>query len=253
MPAGEGRPNGHQQPSPSETDSRLSSTRPRALDHVALWVEDRDELADFLCDHVGMHEIERSGDFTLVGSDARRGKLTLFAAAGPREPGALRRVVLRVRDLDAALDALPAGLPVERKSREASFEAPQRLGLGLVERSAPAVVDYDIDHLVLSVPDPVRAANALARLGFERDGDRLEVADKHVRLERGHGEEGDKPLLNHLALLVESGERQAEWAREQGIEIAEIKDAKNTLAVFVWGPDRIKIEYVEHKPSFSLT
>ena len=45
-----------------------------------------------------------------------------------------------------------------------------------------------------------------------------------------------------VSFLVESGERQAEWAREQGIEIAEIKDAKNTLAVFVWGPDRIKIQ-----------
>jgi len=223
------------------------------LDHVALWVANRDSIADFTTSHLGMHVIERTDRFTLVGSDARRGKLTLFAADGPREPGALRRVVLRVRDLDEALDALPAGLPVEHKNREASLEAPQRLGLGLVERSAPDVVDYDIDHLVLSVPDPARAASGLAGLGFERDGDRLEVADKHVRLERGSGEQGDKPLLNHLALLVESGERQAEWAREQGIEIAEIKDAKNTLAVFVWGPDRIKIEYVEHKPSFSLT
>jgi hypothetical protein len=34
--------------------------------------------------------------------------------------------------------------------------------------------------------------------------------------------------------------------------VAEVKDAANTLAVFVWGPDRIKVEYVEHKPSFSL-
>ena len=29
-------------------------------------------------------------------------------------------------------------------------------------------------------------------------------------------------------------------------------DAPNTFAVFVWGPDRVKLEYVEHKPSFSL-
>ena len=29
-------------------------------------------------------------------------------------------------------------------------------------------------------------------------------------------------------------------------------DAANTYAVFVYGPDRIKLEYVEHKPSFSL-
>ncbi len=43
-----------------------------------------------------------------------------------------------------------------------------------------------------------------------------------------------------------------EEARERGIEIADVKDAENTLAVFVWGPDSVKVEYVEHKPGFSL-
>jgi len=32
-----------------------------------------------------------------------------------------------------------------------------------------------------------------------------------------------------------------------------VVDAANTRALFVWGPDRVKLEYVEHKPSFSLT
>ena len=32
--------------------------------------------------HLGMHVIERTDDFTLVGADARRFKLTLFAAEG---------------------------------------------------------------------------------------------------------------------------------------------------------------------------
>ena len=51
-------------------------------------------------------------------------------------------------------------------------------------------------------------------------------------------------------------ERQYEHiaaARELGIEIADIVDAANTYAVFVWGPERVKVEYVEHKPEFSLT
>ena len=43
-----------------------------------------------------MHVIERTDRFTLVGSDARRGKLTLFEAEGPRESGALARIGLRV-------------------------------------------------------------------------------------------------------------------------------------------------------------
>ena len=72
------------------------------LDHVALWVADRDSIADFAVAHLGMHVIERTDRFTLVGSDARRGKLTLFAAEGPRERGALKHVALRVSDLAAA-------------------------------------------------------------------------------------------------------------------------------------------------------
>ena len=58
--------------------------RPHSLDHVALWLPERDALADFLCDHLGMHVIERTDAFTLVGVDAKLGKLTLFAAEGPR-------------------------------------------------------------------------------------------------------------------------------------------------------------------------
>jgi len=58
--------------------------RPETLDHVALWVADRDPIADFLTERVGMHVVDRTDAFTLVGSDARRGKLTLFAAEGRR-------------------------------------------------------------------------------------------------------------------------------------------------------------------------
>jgi hypothetical protein len=34
--------------------------------------------------------------------------------------------------------------------------------------------------------------------------------------------------------------------------VADFVDAANTIAVFVWGPERVKIEYVEHKPTFAL-
>src|SRR5688500_1852955 len=102
-------------------------------DHVALWVEDRDALAEFLTTHVGMHVIDQTERFTLVGSDARRGKLTLFAAEGAREPGALVRVVLRVEDLTAAVAKLPPDLATERRAGAVTFLGPERLGLGLVE------------------------------------------------------------------------------------------------------------------------
>jgi catechol 2,3-dioxygenase-like lactoylglutathione lyase family enzyme len=224
-----------------------------ALDHVALWVADRDALADFGCRYLGMHVIERTDDFTLVGADARRGKLTLFAAEGTREPGVLEGVVLRVGDLDRAIAALPAGLAVERTNDSViRFEALEGLGLGLVERPDPEV-EYDIDHVVLGVPDPEETGKALEGLGLRADEDgRLAVGDKSVSLVREQAAEGERPLLNHIALLVDSGKEQLEEARRRGIEVAEVRDAPNTFAVFVWGPNRIKIEYVEHKPTFSL-
>ena len=223
-----------------------------ALDHVALWVADRDPLADFAYAHLGMHEIERTDDFTLVGADARRGKLTLFAAEGPREPGSLVRVVLRVRDLERAVAQLPRDLDVDRPRADlATFEAPQGLGIGLTEVPA-ADPDYDIDHVVLRVPDPAASAEQFATLGFDRDGERLRVGDKWMTLEPGNGHAAERPLLNHIALLVDSGDDQLDEAKRRGLDVAEVRDAPNTYAVFLWGPDRIKLEYVEHKPGFAL-
>jgi catechol 2,3-dioxygenase-like lactoylglutathione lyase family enzyme len=221
------------------------------LDHVALWVGDRDQLADFLTRHVGMHVIERTDAFTLVGSDARRGKITLFAAEGERNPGPLARVALRVHDLDAALSALPSGTEIERREDGAAlFEAPEGLGLAFVEAGG---VEYDIHHVTLRVPDPHASFSQLLELGFSGEDGRLVVGDAYVRLEQGGtGDEPERPLLNHIALLVRSAQDHIEEARRRGLEIADIKDAENTYAVFVWGPDRVKLEYVEHKESFSL-
>src|SRR2546421_7510096 len=156
-----------------------------ALDHVALWVADRDPLAEFLTGHLGMHVIDQTDTFTLVGSCARKGKLTLFDAEGPREPGALERVVLRVSDLDAALAKLPAEVAVERPSPGlATFEAPEGLGLGLTAGKGDGP-EYDIDHVLLRVPDPERALEELSTLGFERRNGALCVADKGLRLGPG--------------------------------------------------------------------
>ena len=223
-----------------------------ALDHVALWVADRDRLANFAYDHLGMHEIERTDDFTLVGADARRGKLTLFAAEGPREPGALVRVVLRVLNFEHVLEQLPDDLEVARpREGLATFQAPEGLGMGLV--SAPdGDLDYDIDHVVLRVPDPAVSAERFATLGFTREDRSLNVGDKWMELESGDGTHCERPLLNHIALLVDSGEEHLEEAQRRGLDVAEVRDAANTYAVFVWGPDRIKLEYVEHKPGFAL-
>ncbi len=107
---------------------------PQTLDHVAYWLADRDAVADFAVRHLGMHVVDRTDAFTLVGADARRGKLTLFAAEAPRERGALEHVALRVRDLERALAELPDGLGIERRREgEAYFELGEGVALGLVE------------------------------------------------------------------------------------------------------------------------
>ena len=224
--------------------------RIETLDHVALWVRDRDGLAGFLTTHVGMHEIDRTDRFRLVGSDARRGKLTLFAAEGEREPGPLVRVGLGVENLDEAAAALPPEGRLEERAGEVRFEAPEGLGLSLVERSGG--VDYDIDHVVFRVRDPAGVRESLLELGFGNDRDRLTAGEAYVDLVSGDGGEPERPLLNHLGLRVESAEAHIAEAKERGLEIADVVDAANTYAVFVWGPERIKLEYVEHKASFSL-
>jgi catechol 2,3-dioxygenase-like lactoylglutathione lyase family enzyme len=221
------------------------------LDHVALWVEDRDALADFLTAHVGMHVVERTDAFTLVGADARRGKLTLFAAEGEREPGSLSRVGLSVTNLDRALEALPKGLEIELDADGSmGFDAPGGLRLALVEVND--LSDYDIHHVLLRVPDPRRTFAELGELGFTVEDGSLYAGQAEVRFERGGRSQPERPLLNHFGLRVESAGDHIREAEERGLEIAEVKDADNTYAVFIWGPDRLKLEYVEHKASFSL-
>ena len=44
------------------------------------------------------------------------------------------------------------------------------------------------------------------------------------------------------------------WEKRQTEGVVDnVVDAANPRAVFVWGPDRVRIEYVEHKPEFALT
>ena len=231
---------------------------PQTLDHVALWVAERDRIADFATSHLGMHVIERTERFTLIGSDARRGKLTLFAAEGPREPGPLLHIALRVSDLAQARAGLPGGLELYEYAGGLYFEFADGLRFGLVE--APTETEYDLDHVALRSRDPAATAAAYGPLGFAPaapgfgGAPRVEVGGAYVEFHPdGDGTEPERPLLNHLAVLVDSAHERIADAEELGVEIADVVDAPNTYAVFVWGPERVKIEYVEHKPSFSLT
>jgi catechol 2,3-dioxygenase-like lactoylglutathione lyase family enzyme len=219
--------------------------QPKTLDHVAFWVVDRAPIAAFLERHVGMHVIAQEDNFTLLGSDARRGKLTLFEAEGPRERGALEHVALRVSDLAAARAELPAGTPDV-------FDAGEGIFLTLVQ--APTDVEYDLDHVALRSSSPAATAAEYERYGFTpAGGSRVEVGGAFVVFHAGEPGAPERPLLNHLAVLVDSADEVIADAGHLGIEIESVVDAANTYAAFLWGPERVRIEYVEHKPTFSLT
>jgi catechol 2,3-dioxygenase-like lactoylglutathione lyase family enzyme len=209
--------------------------KPRTLDHIALWVADRPRLAE-AAQRIGLRVIEETDRFTLLGVDARRGKLTLFDADGPRERGALGRIGLRVSSLDG---------------REPLVELGEGLELELVEAETDS--ELDLDHIVLVSADPAAAAAQWQALGFSpADDGRLEVGGAWLELRQGDPGASERPLLNHLGVLVDSVEEQQAEVEELGVEIADVVDAPNTRALFVWGPDRVKLEYIEHKPSFSL-
>ena len=204
---------------------------PKTLDHVALWVSERDAIAEGCVRELGMHVIERTDAFTIVGVDARRGKLTLFEADGPREAGALEHVAFRVPGGD--------GHALE-------------LADGLVLR-AVAGDDGDLDHVALRVRDREAAVAGFAALGFHPEGPgRVSVGGAFLEFVEDDPGESERPLLNHLGLLVDSAEEHRAAAEAAGIEVADFVDAPNTIAVFVWGPERLKVEYVEHKPTFAL-
>jgi catechol 2,3-dioxygenase-like lactoylglutathione lyase family enzyme len=216
--------------------------RPLTLDHVAFWVADRHAIVARCERHLGMHVIDEQEAFTLVGADARRGKLTFFDAEGPRAPGPLKHVGLRVADLAAAQALLPSGT-------EGCFE----LGEGLQIRLVEGPGNYDLDHVAFLTPDPERTAAAFERYGLQRASlGSVEVGGARLVFVNGEAASAERPLLNHLGLLVESADDHRRWAEALGIEVESVVDAPNTYAVFVTGPDGIRIEYVEHKSTFAL-
>ena len=218
---------------------------PKTLDHVAFWVADRPPIVDFVERYLGMHVIVAEESFTLLGADARRGKLTLFDAEGPREPGPLKHVALRVSDLAAARDLLPPGTPD-------IFEIGDGINVTLV--GAETDLDYDLDHVALWAGDPETTAVEYERYGFEAAGPgRVEVGGAFLELHPGPVAPTERPLLNHLAVLVDSADQVLVEAGELDIEVDSVVDGPNTYAAFLVGPERVRIEYVEHKPTFSLT
>ena len=227
--------------------------RPSSLDHVALWVDERKPLASFLCDHLGMHVIEETDTFTLVGVDAKLGKLTLFDAEGPRERGVARahraaRRRPRARRSPACRRAPRCG---RRDGRSGALRG-ARAGCRW-RWSQRGGIEFDLDHVRAAAARPRgRAAPSSRAWASSAATAALAVGDRELRIVEGEAADGERPLLNHIALLVDSADEVQRDAEQRGVEIDDVKDAPNTLAVFLRGPSGVRIEYVEHKPGFAL-
>ena len=203
--------------------------QPKRIDHVAFWVGGRNAIAAAILERLPWHVIDRQDNFTLLGGDARGFKLTLFDADGPREPGAFAYVALRA----------PA---------DDEFDAGEGVRIRLVGTGE----DYTLDHVALRTADPSATAAEYERYGFRQDGVRAELDGAFVEFLPGDPGTPERPLLNHLAVLVDSADAHIADAEELGIEVDSVVDAANTYAAFLRGPDGVRIEYVEHKPTFSL-
>jgi catechol 2,3-dioxygenase-like lactoylglutathione lyase family enzyme len=214
--------------------------RPEKLDHVALFVSDPDRVAAMLCARLPFRVLERTDEFVLVGRSPELGKITLFHAPGPRDRGALLHI----------------GIGVPCAAAATSLDAEEGLVVELVPTSAEGQVE--LQHVGLLVPDPGASARAWLDFGFEmasRAGtvERVQLGGAFVEFHPGDPPCTDRPLLNHIGLLVESLTEVEESVAEQGFHVNREVDAENSKAIFVRGPDDVELEYIEHKPSFVLS
>ena len=222
------------------------------LDHIALYMKDRDTAAAFLTSHLGLHVVDHTDRYTLVGAGGRLGKLTLFDAPADASPGEIERITFRVKDPDTAATNLPDEANVQPTDNGYHFTGPEGLPLALVTGEGE-FTDYDLEGLTLRATDPQSAARAYQEMGFAPDGDPTTVGagDYRMRLVPSVPEPGG--MLFHLGCLVDSAREHQHEAEGRGMEIQNFVEGPNTLAVFVRGPEGVSVEYVEHKPTFSLT
>lgn len=228
----------------------------KKLDHIALYMNDRDAAAEFLTSHLGFHVVDRTDRYTLVGVGGRLSKLTLFDAPDgtASSPGVIECVNVRVADPESAALRLSKGVEVELRDGAYFFPGPEGLRLAFA-RGEANFADYDLEGIVLRSCDPEGSARGFARMGFAPGDDATTVRAGEYRLSLVASEPAsvEQDVLYHLGCLVDSAEDHRREAEERGYEIQDFVEGPNTLAVFVRGPEDVSVEYVEHKPNFSLT
>jgi catechol 2,3-dioxygenase-like lactoylglutathione lyase family enzyme len=213
--------------------------KPNTLVHVALYVSEPEDAARRLLTRLPFRVLERSDEFVLVGRSPKLGKLTFFSAPGPRERGVLVRVGI----------GIPGG--TSRKT----IELDDDLAIELVPSEPDG--DVTVDHVALLATDPEESAARWERFGVTPAGQVGDVARVHVgsaviELHPGSPRPTERPILNHLGLLVESIEEAQRSIAERGLAVTREVEGDSSYAVFVEGPDGVELEYIEHKPSFAL-
>lgn len=214
--------------------------RPTMLDHVALHAGDADVVAARVLAQLPFRVIEESDDFVLLGRDPKLGKLTLFHSDPGRQPGELRSIGI--------------GIPCAEVGR--SVDVGEHLVLDFVPTGVGGEVE--VVHLALLTPDPAASARAWLEFGFEpapkgwNEVRRVRVGHQYVELWEGDPGRTDRPLLNHVGLLVESLDEVRRTVENRGGDVTREVDADQSRALFLRGPDGVQLEYIEHKPSFAL-
>ena len=192
-----------------------------------------------------MHVITKDEKFTLMGRRPPRQADAVRRGRAARA-GAFKHVGLRVSDLEAARAALPDGTPDV-------FDAGEGICADARRGARPTWSTTSTTSRCWSA-DPEATAPTTSATGSRLPGpSRVEVGGAFVELHQGDPGDRERPLLNHLAVLVDSADEVIADAEDLGIEVESVVDAANTYAAFLWGPERVRIEYVEHKPTFSLT
>ena len=174
---------------------------PTSLDHVALWVDDREPLATFLCEHLGMHVIEETDDV-----HARRDRREARQADALRRRGTAPARRARARGPAGGRARLGAGDAAVRdhapRRRRGGVRGSGRRAARPRGGGGRGVRPRPRGARPRPIPRPRRASWPPWASSAATDGC-VAVGDRYVRIVRGNAADGQRPLLNHLALLVD--------------------------------------------------
>ena len=127
-----------------------------------------------------------------------------------------------------------------RAAGRGTLRARRGIDVRLVE--APTEVEYDLDHVALCTADPGGDGRGICRLRLRaaqpRDGvPRSRSAARTSSSTQGEPGETERPLLNHLAVLVDSAEDHKRDARGARASRSSASSTRRTrYAVFLCGP-----------------